>query len=138
MGSNDLTFADTELRNGITEKTGTNQSAFFSFTNKTVMEDEQIYFMAGDVIGWYVYPIRGSIDPPLSPLYREPIRSDVIASVVNLLIDRASQGSCVQYNENEQLEEIEDVVPMLSVTYSKSASNWGVWEMWAWLPKLWV
>ena len=123
VGSNRLTFADSELRNGITNIAGVTETAFFSFTNKTVLEEDQIYFQAGDVVGWYVYPQAMSIDVPLSPLYRAPLRSDTVASVVELVAERESPEACTLCNTSRH-ESINDMVPLISVSFSKWEGPW--------------
>ncbi len=66
VGSNELRFFGATLTNNITQIPDRNTTAFLSF-EQSIPEEEQIYFLPGDVVGWF--NVAGvSINKPLSPL----------------------------------------------------------------------
>lgn len=70
VGSNKLLFPSGVLRDGITRIRGRTDIAYFSF-NETVPENEQIVFVPGDVIGWFIPKFGVNNFPPLSVLYTD-------------------------------------------------------------------
>jgi hypothetical protein len=65
VGSNELRFSGTALRNGFIPIPG-EQNGFFSF-NHRVDREEQIHFIPGDVVGWFV-PMQSALERPLNVL----------------------------------------------------------------------
>ena len=119
VGSNTLRFSGETLREGITPILSTNSKAFFSFNNATVPENERIYFMQGDVIGWLVLPAINTINPPLSPLYRNPAPSMDTSLIVNLNIRNITRNKCLYCSITQDFIVVSSIVPLISVTFGK-------------------
>ena len=117
VGSNSLRFSGSELANGITAMNSTEQTAFFSFSNKTVAQKNEIYFQPGDVLGWYISPQINTIVPPLKPLFRAPHKTDNL--VVDMFVNGATLESSTLCSVRESFEVYSTVVPLVSVRYRK-------------------
>lgn len=115
VGYNVLRFQGATLRDGITPDPGTNDTAFFSFTQQ-VPPDQQILVQPGDVVGWFVPFITPT--PPLSPLFRDPILTDTNNVVGDILYQNISQQGCTFCSSNDY-GVIPSTVPLVSVTVSK-------------------
>ncbi len=117
VGSNELRFSGTALINNITQIPDRNTTAFFSF-EQSIPEQEQIYFLPGDVVGWFNVP-RASINKPLSPLFRQPVPTDRDTVIVDLQYADSTQQECVACNFVENSQVVADMVPLVAVTTGK-------------------
>lgn len=120
VGSNQISFGATGMelnRNNITALPGRDDMAFFTF-NKVVEQSEQIYFLPGDVVGWFI-PFR-TINSPLSPLYRVATPEDNDAAIVDLYHKAASEQQCSFCNVEGSPNFVLNTVPMVAVSSSKS------------------
>lgn len=122
VGSNRLEFSDPQLiRAGIRRIPGQNNTAYFNFTNKFVPPEDQIHFMPGDVLGWFVSPQRSN-SPPLSILYYKSYNAPVSTCVMH--IQHYEQEPCMLCNiEQRNTDRIMSVMPFVSAIYGKKDSK---------------
>lgn len=111
VGSNELRFAGTALRNGSTSIPGKSSVKYFSF-NRRVEREERIHFVPGDVVGWFMSTSHhGELAPPLSVLYVRATELDGLGeSAVTLYALDAEQESCTVC-DIEKVGEGGEIVP---------------------------
>ena len=117
IGSNKLTFQGTALSNNVTYIPDRNNSAFFSF-HQPIPPAEQIHFLPGDVVGWFIES-TASIRKPLSPLLRRRTVTDCDAVVVDLQHTNMTEAGCVACTFAENSNVVPSMVPLVAVTTSK-------------------
>ena len=115
VGTNQLTFRGSRLRNGIILDPTTNGTAFFNFT-EPVPPEEQILVQPGDVVGWFVPVLTPT--PPLRPLFRDPAPSEASNAAADILVQNTTQEGCILCG-NEDYETIGFTVPLVAATVSK-------------------
>lgn len=120
VGSNLIQFtggAGLQLeRNNITTIPGQDDIAFFSF-NQILEQSEWIFFLPGDVVGWFI-PYRAVISP-LSPLFRNstPVGGE---AAIDLLHKETNDQECSVCNIAESAEVVSSAVPLVAVTTGES------------------
>ena len=115
VGTNQLTFRGSRLRDGIILDPTTNGTAFFNFT-ELVPPEEQILVQPGDVVGWFVPVLTPT--PPLRPLFRDPAPSEATNAVADILVQNTTQEGCILCG-NEDYEMIGFTVPLVAATVRK-------------------
>ena len=124
---NDLTFETNELVSGITPIDNSSglvpeRYAYFSFQNKSPIENRNLTFQPGDVVGWNIEKaigIASTITGPVLVVHREGTSQD--QESVNLQYRSSSNGTkmycSIEHCDNFRMES--SVVPYVSVHYGK-------------------
>ena len=116
VGSNHLEFTATTLRANMTTIPGRSDAAFFSF-EQMIDPSEQIFFLPGDVVGWYI-PIVTTTSP-LSPLFRDPTPQDCDDAVVDMWYRNSMQHECTYCDFKDGAESVGSTVPLVAVMTGK-------------------
>ena len=123
VGSNELRFGGAALMtNRTTTIPGNNNTAFFSFT-RMVPETERIYFVRGDVIGWFIPAKFEIIVPPLSPIFVNHDCAGPGSTKADLQVINTTMEECSVCSGARDFDVISSVVPLVSIqfgTYTNS------------------
>ena len=124
IGSQTLEFGAMMLRDGLKTVNG---KQFFNFTS-VGLNEEQLYFQPGDVIGWYIHTIVQSTEIPLTVAYRQSSSSngpdlhrgvDMYTTVITDTYHARTQPPCEVSLCSDQFTIISSVIPYLTVDYGK-------------------
>ena len=127
VGVNDLIFRETELRSGITPIDNSSglvpeRYVYFSFQNKRPIENRNLSFQPGDVVGWNIEKaigIASTITGPVLVVHRKRTSQD--QESVNLQYRSISNGTeiycSIEHSDSFRMES--SVVPYISVHYGK-------------------
>lgn len=139
VGVNDLTFEMNELVSGSTPIDNSSglvpeRYVYFSFQNKRPIENRNLSFQPGDVVGWNIekaFGISSTITGPVLVVYKERTSQD--QESVNLQYRSISNGTkmycSIEHCDNFRMES--SVVPYVSVHYGKDKyvnKNAFVWK----------
>lgn len=125
VGSNMLSFAGKELTDGITRIAGITERAYFSF-NQRVEPSDQIHFIPGDVVGWFIIPLEQGIMPSLSVLYVIPSASEQESPgcVTSLfVVNNTNTEPCSVCQGEVGSEVLASVIPLMAPIQGESHVN---------------
>ncbi len=116
VGSNELTFEGSEIRPGLTEIPNTKTTSYFNFTNKEVPLAEQIRFISGDIIGWYVSRDERIVTIPLTVLYRA--RNPGTSCTIHEYRQNTTEKICSLCN-SQSVTSLSSATPYVSISYGE-------------------